>query len=114
MDKKLACTLFTSYDIGNDKIAADLKQISSAHLKITKNCKVQRQFLKSLQNCTNILEFACRDILNCGDIREKGSVQRKYYRRLWKFKLFADYGSLLRKLTIKNSPLFQLECIKGE
>ena len=98
MDKKLAvCTIYIFLDLiifeSIKAMAADLNQISSSHLKITKNCKVQWQYLKSLQNCTLSLNFHA-DILNCGDIAERGLIQRIYCGRLWKSKLFADYGSL--------------------
>ena len=69
-------------------IAADLKQISSAHLKITKNFKVQWQYLKSLQNCILSLNFHA-DILNCGDIAEKGGF-KGHIMEDWKRKSFAD------------------------
>ena len=120
MDKKLACMLFTSYNIRNqksknctfqyldNKIAADLKQISSAHLKITKNCKVEWQYLKSLQNCTLSLNFHA-DILNCGDIAERGLIQRIYCGRLWRSKLW-NLIKLLNKIDLYQRGEFTLQC----
>ena len=115
-DRKLASMLFTSYNIRKIKIAADLKQISSAHLKITQNCKVEQQYLKSLQNCILSLNFHA-DILNCVDIAETGLIQRIYHRRLLEKQIICKFHKSFFNKTKQEPPLppfgFQLPLMSG-
>ena len=73
-------------------MAADLNQISSSHLKITKNCKVQWQYLKSLQNCILSLNFHA-DILNWRNIAENSWFNGYFREDLGKANYMHSYGS---------------------